>query len=560
MMRVTGRQSKPLLALAACALAAGIALAACSPSDTGGASGDVESGPRLEVVVPGSAFHGVHGLTVAPDGSLLAGSVVGQAIYRVDPDSGAVNEWIGPPEGMADDLEFGPGEQLVWTSIISGLVRTRGADGELRVLAEGYPGANAVAFDATGRLFMSQVFQGDALWELDPRGERPPRRILDAPGGLNGFDFGSDGKLYGPLWFRHQVVRVDVDSSEMTVVADGFGTPAAANFDSKGRLHVLDTERGEVVRVDTESGEKTVVAQLKPSLDNLAFSADDRLFVSNMADNAILEVDLESGKARTLVEGKLAMPGGIGLWEDEGRVTLYVADTFAYRTVDASSGEVTTVRRMHAQSTEELDYPFSASATADQVLLTSWFSGTVQRVDRRSGESLEMLHGFAGPVAAVALEDGRLVVAELGSGSLVVVSGAHGETRDTVLGELGGPVALIAAGGTKVFVTESAGTLSEVDIATGAKRVIASGLVAPEGLAQLADGGIVVAEVGLQRLVRIDPTDGSVEVLIPGLPIGLPPPPGVPPAYVPTGVAVSADGTVYFTSDLENAIYRLRVL
>ena len=40
--------------------------------------------------------------------------------------------------------------------------------------------------------------------------------------------------------------------------------------------------------------------------------------------------------------------------------------------------------------------------------------------------------------------------------------------------------------------------------------------------------------------------------------IGLAGGPGMPPPYVPTGVAVGADGSVYFSADKNNAVYRVR--
>ncbi|HBT06597.1 MAG TPA: hypothetical protein DEB22_09265, partial [Alcanivorax sp.] len=62
------------------------------------------------------------------------------------------------------------------------------------------------------RLFATQVFMGDALYEIDRSGEQPPRKIIEGMGGLNGFEFGPDGHLYGPLWFKGEVVRVNVES------------------------------------------------------------------------------------------------------------------------------------------------------------------------------------------------------------------------------------------------------------------------------------------------------------------------------------------------------------
>jgi sugar lactone lactonase YvrE len=494
---------------------------------------------------------------VTADGRLLAGSVVGQAMYQVNLDSGAVTEWIGPPQGMADDIEEGPEGRLVWTGFLSGEVYARTGDGPVEVIATGLPAANSLAFSPDGRLFVTQVFGADALWELDPSGRTPPRKVAANLGGLNGFDFGADGQIYGPLWYGAKVVRVDPETGATETIADGFGIPAAVNFDPEGDLHVLDTQRGEVVRVDIATGEKTVVAVLPPSLDNLAFSADGRLFVSNMADNAIYEVDRTSGTFRTLVAGQLAVPAGIAAWEDDGQTTLYLADTFAYRTIDPDTGDVTTVRTMFAQSTEELDYPLWASANEDHVILTSFTSGTVQIVDRLTGTSLRMLHGFAAPAAAVELADDRLVVAEVGSDSILIAD-ANGEVRTSVASGVGGPVGMVLDDD-MLLVTTAAGALFELDLETGERRDVATGLALPEGLSLLPDGRVVLAEVGQRRLVAIDRESGALEVLAENLPIGLPAPTGLPPAFVPTGVASDSQGNVYLTSDLENAIYRLRI-
>jgi hypothetical protein len=48
---------------------------------------------------------------------------------------------------------------------------------------------------------------------------------------------------------------------------------------------------------------------------------------------------------------------------------------------------------MHADGVT-LEYPMSATAKGDDVLLSSWFTGTVQVIDRKTGKTTEMLHGF----------------------------------------------------------------------------------------------------------------------------------------------------------------------
>jgi sugar lactone lactonase YvrE len=507
-------------------------------------------------LVPGSAFHGVHGLGIDKTGRLFAGSVAGAALYEVDRANGTAKIAIPSPEGMADDIAFAPDGTMAWTGFLTGDLYSRKGDGPVKKLASGLPGINSLAFRKDGRLYATQVFLGDALYEIDVEGVKPPRKIMEKMGGLNGFEFGPDDMLYGPLWFKGQIARVDVDKAELTVVADGFKIPAAVNFDSKGNLWVVDTALGQLVRVDPKSGAKKMVAQLKPSLDNLAIDDKDRIFVSNMADNGIQEIDPETGAAKQVISGKLALPGGIGVVSDGGKDTIYVADVFAYRTVDGATGEVSEPARMHADGVT-LEYPMSATAKGDDVILSSWFTGTVQVIDRKTGKTREMLHGFKAPHDAVKLGDGSILVNELGSKSLVRASGEHGKDRTIVIGGLEGPVGLVAGSKGDVYITEAfAGQVSLIE-SNGEKTIIAKDLKMPEGIALGPDGKLVVAEVGAKRLVQIDPKDGTITEIAANLPIGLTAAPGGLPTNIPTGVGVGASGVIYFSSDLENAIYKV---
>lgn len=507
-------------------------------------------------LVPGSAFHGVHGLGIDKSGRLFAGSVAGAAMYEVDRANGTAKIAIPTPEGMADDIAFAPDGTMAWTGFLTGDLYSRKGDGPIKKLASGLPGINSLAFRKDGRLYATTVFLGDTLYEIDVEGTKPPRKIMEKMGGLNGFEFGPDDMLYGPLWFKGQVAKVDVDKAELTVVADGFKIPAAVNFDSKGNLWVVDTALGQLVRVDPKSGAKKVVAQLKPSLDNLAIDDKDRIYVSNMADNGIQEVDPETGVAKQVIIGKLALPGGIGVVSDGDRDTIYVADVFAYRTVDGATGEVSEPARMHADGVT-LEYPMSATAKGNDVLLSSWFTGTVQVIDRKTGKTTEMLHGFKAPHDAVRLGDGSILVNELGSKSLLRVSGEHGKDRHVVIGGLEGPVGMVAGSKDTVYVTEAfAGQVSKIET-TGEKSVVAKDLKMPEGIALAPDGMLVVAEVGAKRIIQIDPANGTVTEIAANLPIGLAGAPGGLPSNIPTGVGVGASGVIYFSSDIENAIYKI---
>ena len=526
------------------------------------ASGQALASPptvyRQEVVVAGSPFQGVHGLAVDGKGHLLASNLLGQSVHSIDLSNGAVTTLVGPPLGGADDVTLGPDGSVYWTGFFSGRLMRRTPDGKTRVLAKDLPGLNSLAFRRDGRLYVTQLGRGDALWEVDPSGRKPPRQILSGLGFLNGFEFGPDDKLYGPLLMKGQIVRVDVDTGAIEAVAQGFAMPVAANFDSRREhLYVVDSVRGQLVRVRVATGDKEVVAKLPTGLDNLAIGPDDQVYVSNMVDNDIRVVNPADGSIRPLVEARLSVPSGLAVAPDDADENLYVADVYALRRVGGRDGKIAQTTRVLST---RMTFPMQVSLGAKHVVLSSAYLGNVQVLDRTSGEVLRTIPNTNGVQGALELPDGTLLVAEATTGRLVRVDAAE-PAGTTVLTEgLEGPVGLVAdteAEEPGVYVTEvRSGRVTRVRLSDGARRTVAKGLKAPEGIARHPDGGLIVAEVGRKRLVRIDPATGRSTVLASGLRIGLPESEGLPPGYLPTGVAVGRSGTIYLSSDVESALYR----
>jgi sugar lactone lactonase YvrE len=506
-----------------------------------------------ETLVAPSAFHGVHGLAVDAKGRLLAGTVVGNNLWEVDRKTGVAKVFIGAPEGQADDIAIGPKGELAWTSYLQGILRMRDSDGAAtRIVAKDLPGINSLAFDPkNGKLYASQVFLGDALWEMDPSGQKPPRAIAKNLGGFNGFEVGPDGMLYGPLWFKGQIVRIDPRDGAVVVINSEFKVPAAVNLDGKGNAWAIDTKTGELAKVNLTTGVKTVVAQLATALDNLAISPEGTIYVSNMADNAIIEVDPASGKARTLLSGKLAVAGGMKLGGDK----LWMADTFAFRSIDIKTGAVTDIARMQAS---DLEYPAMVGMGTRQLALVSWFTNTVQLIDRQTLKTVDMVHGFKTPYAAIPMDDGSLLVAEIATGNLLRVSGAKHDERKIVASGLAGPVQMVLGNDGALYLTEAAGNLVRINLATGARTVVADQLAMPEGLAQTPWGSFIVAETMAARLTEIDPVNGSRRTVADQLPIGLEGGPGMPPPYNVTGVDVGDDGVIYLSADRNNAVLKIR--
>lgn len=503
----------------------------------------------LDRLVPGGPFKGIHGLGIGPGGLIYAGSVMGQTLHTVDPATGAVGVFVPPPAGLADDVEFAPDGTVYWTGFTNGMLHAKSPGSGVRVIARGLPGLNSLAMDAKGRLFATQVFAADALWEIDPAGLKPPRKIMEGMGGLNGFDIGPDGRLCGPLWFKGQVVCIDVDTTTIDVVAEGLRVPAAANFDSKGNLYAIDNETGEVFRIDVKTHTRERVAVAPTNLDNLAFDGQDRLFVTNMSDNAIYQVPLDGGPLRTVISSPLSLPGGIGIAGN----TLYVADSFTLSAVDLSTAVVRDIDRSLLTN----GYPTTLAVSGERIASASLETGIVQLRDRRSERVLALWTGLARPGAVALIDASHVAVAEIGTGRLLMLDAANPESRRVLAEGLAQPMGLVSRRG-EWFVSESAEGRISAFGPNGKSRPVAAGLQRPEGLAWMPDGKLAVAETGTGRILLIDPDSGQREVIARGLPLGIPDPLGYPPGIMPTGIAVDASGIIYISSDQESSVLRLR--
>jgi sugar lactone lactonase YvrE len=530
----------------------------------------VESEAIVEVLARGSHFRGTNGILFGPDGLLYVASVVTPALAAIDPESGEIKTQWGAAEGAKgpDDLAFGPDGSVYWTDISFGDVVRRSPDGTTKVIASPGPGVNPITFSDDGRLFVSQCFFGDKLFEVDPEGVEPPRTISDqlGPGcGLNGMDWGPDDKLYGPRWFQGEVARVDVDSGKVETAADGFGVPAAVKFDSKGRLHVLDSQRGEIVRVDLAAGTREIVGKVPPSTaDNLAFDSKDRLFVSSFGDGFVVEV-IDAERTRTVLAGGINIPGGLALapamqWRENSTgptQVLYLADFFTLRGLDPASGkEVYAAHDIIGFSA--LGSSMTVAAFGDRLITTSWFDNAVKVWDPKTDQAVVSWTGLKRPMHARAFQD-DVVVTEWDTGSVLRLEAAAPDNRTAIATGIATPAGL-AAGPDDLYVADrDAGRI--VQIVDGGNvlspvREVARGLAGPEGIELADDGGLYVVEAEADRLSRIDPASGEVKLVADGLALQVAPQGAFPTTMLFNGLAIGRD-RIYVTGDLENVIYSI---
>ncbi len=536
---------KPLLILSALILSIAMVMAVSAP---GAAAEKVV----MRVIAKGAAIHGANGVYFDADDNLYVASVLDMGILVINPLNGKIIKRLGADEGIQgpDDLTFGPDGSLYWTDIMQGNVGRLSPDGTVtkQFIAQG---VNPITFSEDGRLFVALDFMGAGLFELDPDLTTPPTQILPASlGFLNGFDFGPDGRLYGPLFAEHRVVSIDVDSpSDLVTVADGFAQPAAAKFDSQGRLHVVD-QSGGVYRVNTSTGAKTVIAELSPGLDNLAFDSLGNLYVSNANDGSVTRV-LPSGQGRILSPGGMISPGGVAVVpRADGRDAVFVADVWSLREFDGLTGKDMGFASSHLVG-EGLTSPLTVSVDGDHLVLSSWLGGKVQVFDPQAEQVTEQ-YLMQMPLNAIRFQ-GDLLVSRFPVGLVWASTGLPVFASPT---PILAPVGLVASGSTLLVGDWLTGMVWKVEFAgktPGTPTPVTSGLVNPGGMALDTDGSLLVVEAGAGRLTRVDIATGTKSVVADRLELGAP---GLLTAGF-NGVAVGPSGAIYVTGDVSNVLYRI---
>ena len=537
-------------------------------------SSKASSNSILKTLVKGAAVRGANGIDVGADGNLYIASVNGQNITVMDKNNGKIINQFGPTNGVLgpDDLVFGPDGTLYWTDLIPGFVGRMTPDGQLLGYQEVAPGVNPITFSDDGRLFVALDFLGDGLYELDPNLIDPPRVIIEATaenpfplGFFNSFDFGEDGRLYGPLFAAGLVIAVNVgepgdpvSTSPFTdgtaeIISSGFVNPAAAKFGPNGLLYVLD-QTGELFTIDTATGNKTLLTTLQPGLDNMTFDADGSLYMTNNDEGWVAEI-LPSGNARYISPGGMIGPQGIAVLEGpNNQDLLFEADLFKLREFNGTSGRQENSYKgfLIPEGPNSLILPMNLSADGDNLVVSSWFSPGVQVWNPQDGV-LENYPDVVVPIDAVRV-NGVIVVSDFGLGGIVYANDNSLIAPLTVASGLAtdGEILWAADWGTGDILQISFDGLNPND-----PEIIASGLVNPEGLALDNEGRLLVVEVGASRLSRIDLSTGEVTVLVEGLELsgpGL----GSPPTWGFDGVAVGSSGDIYVSGGGANVLYHIR--
>jgi sugar lactone lactonase YvrE len=244
------------------------------------------------------------------------------------------------------------------------------------------------------------------------------------------------------------------------LLARGFGSPDDLAIDPRsGVIYFGDFSNGAVNQISAGGGIAEAIATGFKEPEGIAVTPDGALIVVEQKDNQIWEVALPGGEKRLLRQlvnqtGKDGMDG-IAL--------------------DPATGEV---------------------------LIPDSPNGRLLAMSRDGATLRTIASGFVRPTGVVALPGGDYLVADEFGNTLYRVTPA-GRKRAVSTMYQPDDVVLDAQG--RAYVNSLGGNIYRVDLTTGDRTTLLSGLKLPHGLGIDAQGSIIIAEAGRNRVFRFIP-------------------------------------------------------
>lgn len=508
----------------------------------------VDPSYKMVRLVKDTLFPGCNGATIGMDGALYMVHTGNGQVSRVDLKTGKATRFVPPYAGLfiTDDITSDDKGNfyVTGTTPLVGEVYRVDKNGMKTVIAKGLTAPNGIQYNKrTGRLFTSECFQANRVFELDPAGVKEPKllvkeNIITVP---EGFDFDPDtNDLIIPDMGKGNILRVNPDSGEIATIAEKFTAPIALKV-GPDKMAYFPELGGAVYRLSLDGQKREKLAQLPPGLDNLAITPEGRLFVTSYWDATVYEVATDgSGKFKPLFPKGPNQVNGIIV--KNGKVI--ISDAIMIRSVEKGKYVPT---KLNAWAAHGMPLPLGlADGPGDQVFWPDSVNNAVAIGDPAKGEFKAIAGGLNRPMAVLMSKtEAKIYVAEYGAGQITEISLADG-AKKVLTTNMEGPLALAAIGNTLFVAEGKPGRISKVDLATGKTEVFLAGVVGKVvALADDGKGRLLALDGASGRLFRINPADLAISTIAENLPVGYTTLGTYPAVEFPYPMTVDAKGDIY---------------
>jgi sugar lactone lactonase YvrE len=533
---------------------------------------------RAAVVFKGTPLRGSNGMNFDAAGRLLVTHVMSSRVSRINIDTGEIETLVDHDRGLrgADDITT-DNNGAIFTSNMAGVggesVFRIDPDGSVTAIYSGIVATNGIQFNRrTGRLFVDQAFVGGGIYELDPKGLKPPRLVSSEFPMAKSMDFDLDNNLLVVVpGSKPGVAVIDPDTGKSSSLGLELPRVGAVKMGPKGEIFMTGGSGAYKITADRKQV-ITLYSDKSTHFDNLAVSAEGRLFASSGFHATVYEIATDgSGKIlRTFSPHGLPNVSSLAARGND----LYVSDTHVLHQVDLKTGTLTHLVGLgtgkgSGSSGFLVGYAHAGPNNLMYAINTVGYAASEQAslpVYSINPDTLEIKNvnrsprqGLHFPTAIYTSAADEFVYAtEFLRGQIEAVPVNDDQLkRRTVAKNLSGPNGIVKKDG-KLYIAESLGQrISVVDLSTGRQDVLRSaGVGRPSAIDLHKDGDLLVLDSEGRRLLKINTVNAQVSVIAENLPIY----PNVfsnwPLVQVPNGLAVTDDGAIYVGGNDDGSIWK----
>lgn len=503
---------------------------------------------KVVQLVKDTLFPGCNGATIGLDGALYVVHTSTGEVSRIDLKTKKVSRFVPSYAGtfITDDITSDDKGNFysTGTTPIVGEIYRIDKNGLKTVIAKGLTSPNGIQYNRkTGRLFATECFEANRVFELDPTGVKEPKLLvkentIPVPEGF-GFDPDTQDLLI-PDMGTGKILRVNPDTGEIKTIAEKFAAPMALKV-GPDKMAYLPELGGNVYRLSLDGQKREKLAQLPPGLDNLAITPEGRLFITSFWNATIYEVSTDgSGKFKTLFPAGPNMINGVVFKNGK----LLVSDSIMIRSVEKNHYVPT---KLNAWAAHGMPLPIGlADGPGDQVFWPDAVHNAVAIGNPANGEFKAIAGGLNRPMAVLmSPKEPKIYVAEYGAGQVTEVSLTDGAKKPLATG-LEGPLALTIIDNTLYVAEAKVGRISKVDLASGKTEVFLSGVVGKVGaLANDGKGNLLALDGASGRLFRINPKNLALSVVAKNIPVTYGSAGSYPAVEFSKSMTVNAKGNIY---------------
>lgn len=271
----------------------------------------------------------VNGIAIDSQGNLWVANGLGSELLQLDGSGKTILARYGRAQGVdgPDDLALDD-DYVYYTAnfTLAGAVgRLDRKTGKARTLANTGLGTNPIVRLPSGRLLagitlgasggLASLLNLTGLYEVDPTGATPAKRIVKDSKGINAFCVAPDGYAYGPA--LNSVYRIDLKTGASKLLRNDFGFAASVRYNPRDQqLYVLDVAPpahptkpllyrmsvdGKVEKFAVLSEQKGAIL---PVADNFAIGEDGTFYVTRFLQPVISRVSADGQTSEDIAIGQ----------------------------------------------------------------------------------------------------------------------------------------------------------------------------------------------------------------------------------------------------------------